>query len=444
MIFDIVSILLIFSLLVVKYKFAMLEGIYRVSFVGVIDILSTFIMFLLLILSFIKGSNRRKMIVLPKGRFNYFVAVVSIFVLLLVLVFVFLFDYHKKSLDWDAVALYDARAKFIQAGLNFSDMQRFSEYDDKNKYYYSLYPPYTSVLHYYWHKFFDTFPVSFLYAIFFLIFTAGILSFGIDYVGFVGAVVFVSLVVSNKNVFSISLLEYTNLPFVVFVTFGSLALFKFIKEKNDYLLFLGFMLIGGSVWIRFLEPVWFFVLMSFSISIFSDKRYRLRRFVFLFIIGLFYVLIQYFSWSFFQKFVARSASIFELSVLHVLDSFIGFFTGSLFNIFLFFAKSMGVSFFIFTLVLIGFGRRESREYLFLRLTILLSLLMYFVGMYSMSFIFDWWREMAGSLIRSSAYLVPLSVLLWIYDLKYLLRRYLSGNKKVGNSIKHVISSSLRC
>lgn len=311
MFFEIVSIFLILSSLLVKYKFILLEDIYRYSFVGIMDVLSTFLMTIILMTFFIKGLHRNKRAILPKNKPNSFIAIIGFFAVVFVLVVVCLFNYNKKSLDWDAVALYDARAKFMQEGMNFSDMQTLSDYDiNNNKYYYSLYPPYTSILHYYWNNFFDNVPVSFLYAIFFVVFAVGIFSFGAKHIGFAGAVMFVFLVVSNKNVFLISLLEYTNLPFMIFVTLGTLSLFKFLTEKKDYLVILGSLLIGGSIWIRFLEPVWFAILLSFAISLLRGKNYISKKVAFLFLIGLFYILVQYFSWSFFQKFVAKSPTIF--------------------------------------------------------------------------------------------------------------------------------------
>lgn len=429
------ALLLIIFYLLIKLVFVFIEPKFIENLLGEIDIILLIITIVYcLYLYHMDKETTDKQPVLKLNTNNFVLVASIIFTIVISLVF----NLNKKALDWDAVALYDSRAKILQSGVRFSDMNMLSKYDDKNKYYYLLYPPFTSIEHFIYYEMGSRVPVSVIYTINLIILAVVFGLISIEFLSITGALTSVFLLVSNKDIFSISIIEYTNLPFTTFVVVGSMILLYAIRKNKSYLYCLGFLLISATSWIRYLEPVWLIVMISFLVTMFTLKQYKDNRSTL--VLGFSIVLVQYLSWGYFQKYVSDSPTIFNLTPFIVTESLAGLFSGSFISILLYYVKSFGVVFIAYIVSLIKINKDEPKEYLFIRLIIFLTLVMYFAGIYGISFMFDWWKEMSGSLVRSSSYLIPLSIFLIVSNLKYLLENKLGSSKTIDlrNIIKHII------
>lgn len=413
----------------IKYTFISIEPNFITNLSSKIDIVVLFISAFIVLVLYLFDKDKE---VGKKGTIGIKESLkdpVNIFLLMIissVLLVSIIFNFNKKSLDWDAVALYDSRAKILMSGYKFSEMNKLSEYDDKNKYYYLLYPPFTTIQHFIWYGFDTGIAVGVIYSasLVLLAIILGVIFY--EYIGLKGSLFSVFLIISNKGIFNTSLVEYTNLPFTIFIVAGTMLILLGLKLNKYYFHILGLTLIASSTWIRYLEPVWLVVFIALLITAIYLKRFK--KMIPLLLLGFLVILSQYLSWGDFQKNVASSPAIFTITPFIVFESIVGIFTGSLLNIFIYYITSFGVIVVIYLFSLIKINKSEPPEYLFIRLIVLISLLMYLVGIYGISFMFDWWREMSGSLVRSSSYLIPLSVFLIVSNLKYLLENNLKRDQ----------------
>lgn len=415
----------------IKVLFVLLEPVFLTSMIGIFDIAILLATFLLAIISF--KSDKTTDNFESKGMVVNRLNLILLFIIILILSISVVFNLRKKSLDWDAVALYDSRAKILQSGYKFSDMNKLSDYDDKNKYYYLLYPPVTTLEHLIWYKFDIDSPVGLIYSIDLFVLALILFMVFSEFIGITGALVAVLLTISNKDIFSTSLIEYTNLPFTIFIVTGVMFTLLGLKTDKRYYYYIGFLLTASSSWVRYLEPVWLCIFMSLLITAIVLKRFK--KMLLPLVLGLVIMLSQYLSWGNFQQNVANSPTIFNLTPLIVFESFTGVFTGAFLNILIYYLSSFGTILIVYVVSLIKINKNEPREYLFIRIVIATSLIMYLAGIYGISFMFGWWKEMSGSLVRSSSYLIPLSIFLIISNIKYLLENNLNSGKTI--SVKKI-------
>lgn len=410
----------------VKFTFLNIEPLYRSTLVGKVDMLAVAIVVCTLLVMMIKAKSEDigfDEVTNKKRNLFFIVLIIAIFLISGI------YNLNKKALDWDAVALYDSRAKILETGYKFSEMTSLSKYDDKNKYYYLLYPPFTSVEHLIWYKI-DSLeiPVSFVYTINLVVMAV---LFGVIVYPFLGLswTLFTTLLlVGNRDMFSISLIEYTNLPFATYMTLAIMSLLYALKTDKKVFYLLGFTLLSVTPWIRYMEPIWLCVMISLTVSLYILKK--LRKGAPILLLGLVIVVLQYFSWGYFQKIVASNPEIFKVTPLIILESIAGVFSGAFLSILIYYLKSFGINILLYMIALIKVNSNEPKEYVFLRLVIVTSLLLYFAGMYGISFMFDWWKELSGSLVRSSSYLIPISLVLIVSNSKYVLEKIFTSGKTI--------------
>ena len=238
---------------------------------AIIDIVLFATLFLVGVFSYLRNSFKKKYKVqVNKNKNKYIFLILTI----LVVMFSGYININKDSLDWDAIALYEARALFLEDGIKFSEMLSLSDLDNKNSYYYLLYPPYTSVMHYFWKLSPFTVNVSLMYTIF--LFFLGMCVFYLtkDSLGDTWASLLAFFSVAVKDVFSTSLIEYTNLPFTLFIIAGVLLLKDYSNKYELWKLLFGILLVGSSQWIRYLEPIWLIVFLAFLIHSIISKNLK--------------------------------------------------------------------------------------------------------------------------------------------------------------------------
>lgn len=425
----IISTLLLALILAEKIFFFNLEPLMRIHFPTVIS-LSLLTVFLVIgFVSFIKRSKERK-IKVYSVKFSK-ATIIAAALTLVVIGTSFYLNYQKKALSWDAVALYDARAKFLQEGMKFSGMVSLSRFDPQNSYYYVLYPPYTSLVHHFWYKLGITLPIGVFYSIILLLLGLVTLLATEEHLGKTLSTFLVFLVVANNNIFASSLAEYTNLPYSLHLLLGVLLLVGYINKREKWRLFYGISLVVSSQWIRFLEPLWVAVIFAFSVAILDKKNLNKN----LPIVGIFafYGLSEYLSWGYFVNQVAKSPAIVSFGILRIMEPLVGVFTGSLLAILIFFVSSWGVLVLIHLSALtVSFSRlKKQKHILFLISFILGCMLIYLFGLYFVSFQSVWWDKLGGSLVRSSTFLIPISG----YLLFYYFVSIMSFGKMVNSPIK---------
>ncbi len=410
----VISTLIVFLMLFKKLFFFNLEDEYASSVPGMVELVSLAGLAIFGIYAFVKTLHIGQIKWLKKGFFK--INILALVFLLLTFVVVGTSVYlnlNKDSIHWDAVALYDARAKFLEAGMKFSDMPALSRFDNLNKYYYLLYPPYTSIAHFFWEKVFDVskFPVGIYYSLNLLLLTIGVFFLTRKSLGEKTAAFLSLIVASNDVIFLISIREYTNLPYTLHLVFGIFLIFNYLRNKKLWELLFGTFFISTSIWIRFLEPVWLVVLLSFIITSLIGKA--IKNVLIPGILLAVFCLLEYFTWSYFIKVVGENPSVLNFSGLYLTELLVGIFTGSWVNVLVIILRSWGIPLLIHltTLAAVLFGWHKIRRnggILFLFFIVLLSLALYTFQLYFVSFQTDWWETVGRSLARSSSYLVPVT------------------------------------
>lgn len=316
-----------------------------------------------------------------------------------------LININKKAVVWDAVALYDARAKFLLQGATFSKMVEFSKFDPQNSYYYSLYPPYTSILHYFWYGSGIGLPVGVMYSVMLVFLAIAVYVIARTHLGLFAAILITFIAVSNKAIFTSSLTEYTNLPFTLLMSLGVFLLYEYIEDGTGWKGFYGIALIISSMWIRFLEPLWVGITLAFLISVYYKYRFS-KRLILPFIMFV-YGAVEYLSWQSFVSSFGSATKIVSFTSTHLLEPLVGIFTGSLFNIFLFFVASWGLIVVAYAAA-VYLGIIKNKKLGFLELVLIFTSLIYFAGLYFVSFQSQWWTTLGDSLVRGSVFMLPVS------------------------------------
>ena len=421
--------LLMFS---TKLFFFLHEPGFRASFLSYFEIITLFVAIVLFIYFGFKEKSEEQTKVNKSSHLGMVLSVILSVFILAALAFSFYLSAHKGSIDWDSTALYDMRAKFLRAGLSFSDMVPLNKYDIKNQYYYLLYPPFTSILHYFWYNFFSS-GITIIYSIFLSLFTAGLFIVTKKRLGILGSLFLIFVVVSTKIVISSSFAEYTNLPYWLFLTIGVFLLASYLKTRRMSEIIAGAFFIATSQWVRYLEPVWLVILVAFLVSVLIFRRFKenTKALLILFFLGF----LEFFIWRHFLNDVAHNPQITQVSWIFYGDLLLGVFTGSIVQVSSVFFATFGTHMLIYLTALLPFriDFKEDIDLFFLKLVILFGLIFYLIGLYGVAVQFDWWKELNGSIERSSGFLIPIGVYLILVDAKRFLAYF--NKRENGKTLK---------
>jgi hypothetical protein len=410
-----ISTLLLSSVLTTKILFV---AIGRGGSPGFFEYMSILVLAVLIIVgtfNYINGRGKQKpeKLVVEKAGLAKFLVILSI---LFISTSLFI-NFNKKAVLWDAVALYDARARFLVKGIDFSEMVEISKYDSNNSYYYVLYPPYTSMVHYLWYELGISIPVGVFYSISLLLLAVVIYYVTRKHQSLIVAALLTFIVVSNGVIFSLSLSEYTNLPFTLQMFLGVFLIYEYLKDGSKWKIFYGIGLVITTMWIRFLEPIWVGAVLALFISTFTKKKFskELLYPVLMLVCGV----IEYIAWQSFVSGSVDTTKMVSFSAIRFLEPIVGIFTGSLTSIFAFFVKSWGLILpvHIFAIYLAILNKKKLN---FLQMFMIFTMLIYFSGLYFVSFQSVWWDKLGDSLVRGSTFMIPIS--------GYLVLEYLNGKK----------------
>lgn len=344
----------------------------------------------------------------------------------------FIQNYFWPITDWDALALYDFRARVVAEEGNFDKGIELG--------YFYQYPPYTSLLHTILYQAgFERVKIwySFLYISLLLSFYSLLrkrTSLTLSLIGTLALAV-------NPLIQEHSIMAYTNLAFSIYLGIGLLYFIQWFYSKSWRDLLLGSILISGSTWIRTTEPFWIIpLLMLISICFYSVFIRRSFKTVISSVVGSGIILYINGSWL---EFVSQLSAqhldpttipmvetniiqpTFSTTQLPLVGPYIKYFqiiqqydflvlihrvaeVSTYFNSFILPVFSI----YILPAAIFGFIDIQKRR--ISELPIYALLFVYwcfiFIGTYTFSFLDTSWSAIGGSANRMSMFLIPL----WLY------------------------------
>jgi hypothetical protein len=357
-----------------------------------------------------------------------------IIILGILLLYSFVQNWIWPITDWDAIAFYDFRGKFLAAS---GSMQAARELG-----YFFGYPPYTSFLHAMsyslgipqaklWY--------SIIYGSFLLFFYAFFRKELTRTRSLIGTL----LVALQPLIFEHSTVAYTNLSYITFFVLGILCLWHWVKNKKWNYLVLGSLLVATSTWVRSAEPFWLVGILIIVVGIVKDWR---KNWMAIFSVGIIFVIKsfwpRYIAQIESQKTAAISANnspipveknvaqpiahsilqkifiIFPgltpfVSYFHALTSSPTVLLSHIFQVIIYTKESI-LPVFIFLVIPAFFAiwsdfKKGRRMALFQWMTIGVLIAMILAGTLIFSFTFETWDQIGGSAARMSMFLPPLII-----------------------------------
>lgn len=149
--------------------------------------------------------------------------------------------------DWDALALYDFRARVVAETGSFDSGVALG--------YFLQYPPFTSLLHTtiyltgavyakIWYTLLYVALISGIYAVLRKRTSTLLATFG------------ALMIAVNPLIFEHSIMAYTNLSYTLFLAMGTIYIWEWFRTKQNYCGIVGGLLIAAATWVRITEPLW--------------------------------------------------------------------------------------------------------------------------------------------------------------------------------------------
>lgn len=214
------------------------------------------------------------------------IAMISVIVFIVLSCFLYNFFWPVRS--WDALTLYDFRAKII-----YSTGRINSILIDP---YYLTYPLNTSLSHF-WIYLLDIQNPMFIYSFFYFSLSICFYKTLRRFCSCTISLIFLFLLDINTLLFQHSILAYTNLPYTIYFSLGVIYIYQFVLQKrfNFAGLILSALLIGLSSWTRYTEPFWLL-----PIIIIIPLAFQYKKYLFPVVYGLVIYTFRY-PWSLFLK-----------------------------------------------------------------------------------------------------------------------------------------------
>ncbi|MBU0923078.1 hypothetical protein KJ553_03345, partial [Patescibacteria group bacterium] len=302
---------------------------------------------------------------------------------------------------WDALALYDFRAKIIaQTGYFVQVAKQFD--------YFAHYPLLTSLTHTIVYVAGGSNP-KFTYFLFYLSF--GLIFYGVlrRHTNISVAIFFTFVLVSTPTLFEQSVIAYTNLPYTVFYVTGTLYLYLAVINKSNNYLLLSSLLIGLSTWTRATEPFW----LTGIVVVLLYSIYKKSIFPILTYLPGFLIIQQ--PWKvhlsrFFGDTMSTSGQISSASKILLSGASLNRVIEVVGYIYQNIILTWGPMFFFFLIAaFIDIKNRHKKGHLVLLLIIIVNLLLLFVGTYAFSITNVEWKKIPGSARRMSIFFLPLMI-----------------------------------
>ncbi|KKR34288.1 MAG: hypothetical protein UT63_C0003G0004 [Candidatus Gottesmanbacteria bacterium GW2011_GWC2_39_8] len=365
---------------------------------------------LILISVFVKTKKNIYKRSFPKLNFS-FPEIILLVLLSFTLIFIFINNTYWPPTTWDALTLYDFRAKVLTQTGNLYSLIDAGQTPFFISYYTSS-PYLTSLLHSFYYFFGSTNPqiIYFLYTLFFIIlFIHGLNKFTIR----ANALLLGILVLTLPFIFSQTLVSYTNLPYTVYLDLAFIYLLLYLKKGGRENFLISLILIFFSVWTRNREPFW--VIYPVIIFFFSKRRRILLTvlsFVSIYFVSSFWQLPLN---HLIQASVSSDKVFSGQPTIIDLIRFISISRLSEISYFLWISvfAEWKILLIIFSTVIL-FARLKLKEIFSdpLLWVIIFSVLLLFAGTYYLSLLRPFWKDIAGSAGRMMIFLPPL-ILFWI-------------------------------
>jgi hypothetical protein len=302
--------------------------------------------------------------------------------------------------DWDALAVYDFRAKVFLIDSNLTHAALSNGY-------FLGYPLLTSLAHLFVYQIGLTNP-KFIYSLFYLSFVT-IFYFELRKNVSENRALFFTVILSLvPEMFTHATVAYTNMPYVVYLCSGTFYLYVWVKKRERAFLFLSAFLIGLSSWVRVSEP--FGMVPLLVVFLVSLKAKMWKEFIYYLVI----VSTLSLPWRIYMGYVGSmvtstsgGAGLDYLGILQKINIqqiflVIGYIYTNVF-------ATWGLIFLVFMVValrtLFNWKRRKS---LILIITLFFFVLL-FVGTLIFSITFPEWRDIPDSARRLSMFLLPLMI-----------------------------------
>lgn len=303
--------------------------------------------------------------------------------------------------DWDALALYDFRAQVLLIDKNLIQTAISNNY-------FLGYPLLTSLSHLFMYQIGLSNP-KFIYSLYYLSLVIIFYSSLKKHISSNKAMLFAMVLLLTPEIFSQSVVAYTNLPYLTYFCCGVFYLYEWIRNKKLSYLLLSGLLVGLSNWVRFAEPFWLIPLMI--VFVISVRQKKLAN-------GFYYlifILTPWVSWQSFTIYISSFVSnklgesvstrsslkdVFSYNnILMIVDYLYK-------NVFL----TWGLLSVLFILAILKFCLGKSKDKFVLYITLLFFVLL-FVGTFAFTYFYPDWYGIPDSARRMSMFLLPLMLYL---------------------------------
>jgi hypothetical protein len=342
------------------------------------------------IISFFRDIKFKKIVIKPK-------IVIFWGFILAIFTYTLLVNSFWPVSDWDALALYDFRAKVFLIDTNLIHAALSNEY-------FIQYPLLTSLVHLFVYQVGLGNP-KFIYSLFYLSFIIIFYYSLRRHVSKNKAILFTIILSLVPEMLSNATIAYTNLAYTVYLCSGTFYLYDWIKKKKHSSLLLSAILVGLSSWVRITEPFWLVPLFVVFVYIFKDRKWKEL------IYYLITILTFYLPWELFMKYINVPVfGVINLPYLEILK-YIDFgrlllVFGYLYN---YVFSTWGLIFILFLVVILkAIVNWRGNNNVFLYIT-LLFLVFVFVGTLVFSTIYPGWQDISDSTRRMSIFLLPLII-----------------------------------
>lgn len=333
------------------------------------------------------------------------VTLVLIFLVLIPIFIGFLLNLHWPVMDWDALALYDFRAKVISTtgGLE----------DGISRGYFLHYPLYTSLLHTFSYLF-NLESARVWYSFFYLCSLVAFYELLQRHVSQKQALIGTFFLAISPRIYQHSQMTYTNLPHAMYLALGYIYLGEWWRKGNKTDVIIGSILIAASTWVRLTEPLW---IPALGILLLGALKWRTKQqIIYSFASALLIVCLR-FPWT---TYVAHHDKLSITNPLQIggglqISSDHAVLLTRIVEVYNFFMISVIPVFKEYTpaLMIAGFyilykkRWHELTEYLFF----FLLLLYIYAGIFLFSFQFKGWQEIPDSATRMAMFLIPIIIYL---------------------------------
>lgn len=219
---------------------------------------------------------------------------ILVIVILSIVVLAFITSFFFPVADWDAITVFDFRAKSI---LEFGRVNSSLFSED-----FFEYPFYTTLLHF-WGYLNGLWTAMPIYPLFITSLAAGIYFVARRTMSFRISLLLVTACIFAPRIFSNSFIAYANLPYTVLLILGAIYIYAWTKKKNYRDLILGVLLSSATFWVRsFPFAIINFSLLFLAIPFFNKISKYLAVVLLLLIVSLIFIpnfsgVANYINWS---------------------------------------------------------------------------------------------------------------------------------------------------